>query len=132
VFVPPSTTILDIGCAKAGTGAPEGDRSQGIEIRSLHAVTPETETTTHYFWAYARNFRIEDAGVTDMLRKGAAATFDEDIAILEAQQSNMQRFPQGPTVWLPTDSGGVAVRRVLSELAKREAVSNPASAAAAT
>lgn len=126
VFVPPSTTILDIGCAKAGTGAPTGDRSQGIEIRSLHVVTPENENTTHYFWAYARNFRIDDTAVTEMLRAGAAATFDEDVAILEAQQANLERFPEEPPLWLSADSGGVAVRRVRRELADREsAVTTP-------
>ena len=35
---------LDVGCAKHGTGAPQGDRSQGISIWSSHLVTPETET----------------------------------------------------------------------------------------
>ena len=39
---------LDIGCADADTGAPEGDRSQGISMWSNHIITPETETTTHY------------------------------------------------------------------------------------
>jgi hypothetical protein len=33
---PPSTVFLDVGCAKAGTGAPEGDRSHGISIWSTH------------------------------------------------------------------------------------------------
>ena len=40
---PPSTVYLDVGCAKTGTGAPQGDRSQGISIWSSHLITPETE-----------------------------------------------------------------------------------------
>ena len=48
----------------------DGDRSQGIEIRSLHGITPETENTTHYFWGYARNFALDDAPTTEMLRNG--------------------------------------------------------------
>ena len=31
---PPGIVYLDVGCAKAGTGAPQGDRSQGISIWS--------------------------------------------------------------------------------------------------
>ncbi len=119
VFLPPSTTILDIGCAIAGTGAPAGDRSRGIEIRSLHAVTPETETTTHYFWAYARNFRIDEPDVTAMLRAGAEATFAEDVAILESQQANAERFVDGRFANLPADRAGVLVDRVRRELAAR-------------
>ncbi len=118
VFVPPTSTILDIGCAVAGSGAPAGDRSRGIEIRSLHAVTPETETTTHYFWAYARNFRIDEPAVTEMLRQGAASTFAEDVAILEAQQANLARFPGQRFVLTQADAAGALVNRVRGELAR--------------
>jgi phenylpropionate dioxygenase-like ring-hydroxylating dioxygenase large terminal subunit len=118
VFVPPSSTILDIGCAVAGSGAPAGNRSKGIEIRSLHAVTPETESTTHYFWAYARGFRVEDEALTELLRAGAMATFAEDLAILEAQQLNLARFPGAHMSALGPDEGGMLVRRIRSELAR--------------
>ena len=33
---PPGVVYLDVGCAKAGTGAPQGDRGQGISIWSTH------------------------------------------------------------------------------------------------
>ncbi|MFM9885862.1 MAG: Rieske 2Fe-2S domain-containing protein, partial [Burkholderiales bacterium] len=35
---PASVVYLDVGCARAGTGAPEGDRSQGISFWSTHLV----------------------------------------------------------------------------------------------
>ena len=57
---PPSTVYLDVGCAKTGTGAPEGDRSQGISIWSSHLITPETENSSHYMFSFARDFRIDD------------------------------------------------------------------------
>ena len=53
---PPSTVYLDVGCAKAGTGAPQGDRSQGISIWSSHLLTPETEHSSHYLFCFARDF----------------------------------------------------------------------------
>ena len=56
----PATVYLDVGCAKTGTGAPQGDRSQGISIWSTHLATPETETSTHYFFCFARNFKLGD------------------------------------------------------------------------
>ena len=42
-FMPPSIVIIDVGVAVAGTGAPEGDRSQGvtghvIDSNPAHAV----------------------------------------------------------------------------------------------
>ena len=115
-FVPPSNVILDIGCADAGSGAPQGDRSRGIEICSLHSVTPETETTCHYFWAYVRSFRIDDAKLTEMLASGARATFEEDVAILEAQQQNILETGATPRVHLVADAPGLQVTRILADL----------------
>jgi phenylpropionate dioxygenase-like ring-hydroxylating dioxygenase large terminal subunit len=57
----PSTLAFDVGCATAGTGAPEGDRTHGISIWSMHLITPETETSTHYNWGYVRNFALDDS-----------------------------------------------------------------------
>ena len=54
---PPGVVYLDVGCAKAGTGAPQGDRSQGISIWSSHLITPETEHTSHYMFGFSRDFK---------------------------------------------------------------------------
>ena len=58
-FEAPSTICIDVGVAKAGTGAPEGDRSQGVNGYVMNTITPETERTCHYFWAFMRNYRLE-------------------------------------------------------------------------
>jgi len=55
----PSTINIDVGVAKAGTGAREGDRSEGVNGYVMNTITPETERTSHYFWAFMRNYRIE-------------------------------------------------------------------------
>ena len=34
---------IDVGVAPAGTGAPEGDRSQGVNGFVLNTITPETD-----------------------------------------------------------------------------------------
>ncbi len=52
-YTPPSYIRLDVGATPTGTGAPEGRRVGGIQMRNLNAMTPETETTTHYFWGQA-------------------------------------------------------------------------------
>ena len=44
---------------------------------SNHTITPETETTCHYFWHHARNFNRSDASVTEFLRKAAGGAFFE-------------------------------------------------------
>ena len=67
---PPATVYLDVGCAKTGTGAPEGDRSQGISIWSSHLITPETENSSHYMFCFARDFALGDAEMSRLLLRG--------------------------------------------------------------
>ena len=43
-YMPPSYIRLDVGATPTGTGAPEGRRVGGIQMRNLNAMTPETET----------------------------------------------------------------------------------------
>ena len=50
-FEAPCTIAIDVGVAPTGTGAPEGDRSQGVNGFVLNTITPETDKTCHYFWA---------------------------------------------------------------------------------
>src|SRR5262245_14378787 len=85
---PPGIVYLDVGCAKTGTGAPEGDRSQGISIWSSHLITPETEHTSHYMFCFARDFAVGDAEMSRLLFEGSKATFMEDVEFLEAVQTN--------------------------------------------
>jgi phenylpropionate dioxygenase-like ring-hydroxylating dioxygenase large terminal subunit len=73
---PPGVVYLDVGCAKARTGAPQGDRSQGISIWSTHLLTPETEHTSHYMFCFSRDFALEDEGMSKLLYEGSRATFD--------------------------------------------------------
>jgi phenylpropionate dioxygenase-like ring-hydroxylating dioxygenase large terminal subunit len=116
----PSSCVFDIGCAVAGSGAVEGDRSKGIEIRSLHAITPETETTTHYFWGYARNFALEKPEVTELLRSGASATFSEDVEVLEHQQKALAAGVTARDVDINGDGAPLLARRMKAEILARE------------
>lgn len=125
VYTMPSSCVFDIGCAKTGTGAPQGDRSQGIEIRSMHAITPETEHTTHYFWGYARNFRLDDPAATELLKNGARATFQEDIDILEVQHARCREMPAAPMIDISGDAAPMQARRMLDELMLRESGRDP-------
>jgi vanillate O-demethylase monooxygenase subunit len=120
-FTPPAFVRLDVGAAKAGTGAPEGDRSQGITMRNLNAITPETATTTHYFWAQAHDFRIDDPTVTELLFRQVHTAFMEDLAVLKAQQANIDAFGEPPQVDFNQDAGGLQARRALQRILDAEA-----------
>ena len=119
-FTPPAFVRLDVGGALAGTGARQGDRSQGFSMRNLNAITPETEKTTHYFWAQAHDFKIDDPSVTELLFQQVHTAFLEDLAAIKAQQANMDRFAGTPQIDFNQDGGGIQARRIVDTLLAEE------------
>jgi len=120
-YQPPSHFAIDVGCAVAGSGATEGDRSQGVTMFSNHSITPETATTSHYFWHHARDFRLEDAALTERLAEGTRTAFGEDVVIIEAQQRRMDAArPDKPIIDINADAGVMQGRRLLDEMIAEE------------
>lgn len=123
-FEAPSTIIGDVGVAVTGTGAPDGDRSQGVNGAFLAAITPETETTCHYFWNFVRNFDRDNAELTTALNKGhvndGKGVYDQDHAVLEAQQRAIDSNPRLPFYNLNIDAGALWSRRLIDEMIARE------------
>ena len=120
-FEAPSTICIDVGVAKAGTGAPEGDRSQGVNGYVLNTITPETERTSHYFWAFARDYKLGDQRITTQLREGVSGVFFEDETMLNAQQRAIEANPGYDFYNLNIDAGGMWVRRLLDRMVAAEA-----------
>ena len=120
-FSLPANVMIDVGVARAGTGAPQGNRSQGVTGIVVNAMTPETETSTWYHWGMARNFQTGDRGLTFRIRDDQAAVFAEDMDILEAQQENIRRRPERHLLNLKIDAGGVHARRIMDRELQRQA-----------
>ncbi len=128
---PPGNMLLDVGMTSVG-GAPE----DGLSIPTAHLLTPETETSTHYFWGMARDFRKDDAHLsTELLRIGMEIFNNEDKPVIESQQAAMGTetdiFKLRP-VLLPTDGSAVRARRMLAELIAGEGEQQVSGAARAT
>jgi phenylpropionate dioxygenase-like ring-hydroxylating dioxygenase large terminal subunit len=119
-FEAPATIIIDVGVARAGTGAPQGDRSQGVSNRIVNTITPATRITAHYFWANARNYHLHDQQMTTLLREGVARVFAEDEAMVEAQQRAITENPGYDFYNLNIDSGGMWARRVIDAMIDAE------------
>jgi phenylpropionate dioxygenase-like ring-hydroxylating dioxygenase large terminal subunit len=117
---PPGMVYLDVGCAKVGTGAPQGDRSQGISIWSTHLLTPETEHSSHYMFCYSRDFRLDDAEMSKLLYEGSRATFLEDVDFLEAVQSNRTGGSLDGLIHLTADAAQLQARRMLGSMISAE------------
>ncbi|MGB0577358.1 MAG: Rieske 2Fe-2S domain-containing protein [Alphaproteobacteria bacterium] len=111
----PCLTQIRAGACDAGSCNPEqGEPDTGMHIRSLNAPTPETETSTFYFFGHARDFALGDEKVSADLFKMVSQTFDEDVKILEAQQKMLDAEPDRELVDINVDAPGIAARRMVA------------------
>lgn len=122
-FEAPAAVVLDVGVAPAGTGAPQGDRSQGVNARVCHFITPETERTSFFFWVVRRNYRLNDQRLTTETRERNAAIIAEDEAVLTAQQQAMEENPDAVFYNLNIDGGAMWSRRILDGMIASETTS---------
>ena len=120
-FSPPSLCAFDIGCALAGTGAEKGDRSQGVTLHTAHFMTPETETSCHYFWTVGRNYKIENAQITAAMDEEFTRIFREDLEIVVAQQLSLNRLPGRQTIDVNADAPVLQARQIMNKLIAGEA-----------
>jgi vanillate O-demethylase monooxygenase subunit len=127
-FEAPCTIAIDVGVAPAGTGAPQGDRSQGVNGLVLNTITPETETSCHYFWAFCRNYKLGEQRRTHELRAGVAEIFKQDEIILEAQQRAIDANPGREFYNLNIDAGAMWARRLTDQMVASEGRFEPADA----
>lgn len=128
-YTPPAMVEVDMGSCIAGSGAPQGDRSQGIELHAFNLVTPSTEKTSYYFWTHVRNFRLGEAEVSATVKAQFITAFTEDVMAIEAVQAGMDRFPDRRTVNISADGGGIRARRILQRLIDEDGAAASAQAA---
>jgi len=119
-FEAPCTIVLDVGVAPTGTGAPQGDRSKGVNGRVLNTITPETDRTCMYFWSLVRSYRLRDQTLTTFLREANGNIFLEDQVVVEAQQRAMDENPSLPLRNLNIDAGSLRARRIIDDMIASE------------
>jgi vanillate O-demethylase monooxygenase subunit len=114
----PSNLLLDVGVTEVG--APPAD---GPALPSAHLLTPETETSTHYFWMIGRNRRLDDIELGNAIHAGNERAFThEDEPMITRVAENMA----GADFWslrpaiLPGDAAALRARRVLADLLAAE------------
>ena len=107
-FEPPANLVLDVGVTPAGRPRPDG-----VEGCNTNAITPETERSTHYFWAQAHNFMVDDPKMTELVFEQVKTAFDQDVTAIEAQQRNIDLGPAAPRVDVNGDAGQIHAIRLL-------------------
>jgi len=114
----PASMLLEIGATPVGQ-----PREDGVILHQAHIITPETESTAHYFWATTRGGGApdpeRDAGTRALMEQAFGA---EDKPIIEASFANLdgQDFWKAQPVALGIDQGGTRARRLLEAMIRRE------------
>ena len=119
IYMPPGFNMTEVGFHAVGT-----DRNADhLMMRPIHIITPETDSSSHYIWGLARNFRLDDEALTEGIYEQTMHTFDEDRGLLELQEQRLQAegMPKIPQTAVKVDSGPVQGRRLLDAMIKREA-----------
>ena len=106
------------GAVDANTESLDNPNRDGFHMRGFHGVTPETNTTTHYFWTMATNLPPSGISNMELVYDQTALTFDEDKVVIEAQYNNLKRFGPSPQIDIHVDVGANRARRILSTLAQ--------------
>lgn len=116
----PSYTSFALNSRPAGA-----DPARGFKVCNMHAVTPETETSSHYFYRSVKDFG--DAKLTETFLSGVRAIFSQDRPLLEAQQrrvGSQDLFEQRP-ISFAGDMLQLKARRLVQDLGAAEAAARP-------
>jgi len=120
-WTPPAFLRMDAGSAPVGTGAPEGHRvPEAVQFRHTSIQTPETETTSHYWFCQARNFELDNEALTEQIYQNVVVAFEEDRAMIEAQQKIISQLPDRPMRPIGADAGLNQARWLIDRLIKAE------------
>lgn len=112
----PGINMTDVGVYPV-----EKTKDEAHMMHVMHLLTPETETSTHYFWTVARNFDLDDEVLTGKIQAAISATFDEDQVVLEIQQKQLETYGSAvPNVAIRLDEAAVRARRLLEQQVQRE------------
>jgi len=117
-WMPPSTMSLLTGICTPGA-VPES----GTGYHAIHMLTPETDSTTHYFFTAVR-FNVQTADealnreIQDKISTTRRFAFEEqDAPVIEAQQLMIDsaHIPVDPVI-LAIDVGPVRYKRILQKM----------------
>jgi len=115
-FRAPSFHVLHSGIT--GEGRP---REEGYLIKVLNGITPIDAHNAHYFYAFSRNFGVDQQWATDELVEGLKTVLQEDADALALQEIGLQTRPPGEfDVLIAQDAGVAKARKVMARLLAAE------------
>jgi hypothetical protein len=111
-----SHLLIWTGAVDVGTEPVTNPDRGGFHMRGFHGVTPETESSCHYFWTMATNPITEPEATKEKVIEQTILTFDEDKTVIEAQYANMLKFGNKPMIDIHVDVAPNRARRIIENL----------------
>jgi vanillate O-demethylase monooxygenase subunit len=120
-YTPPCLYTLHSRIAPVGvTPRADGSDPDAFHVEVVYAITPETEHSTHDFWAVARDFARDDQAVSVFLAEQNRTVVLQDVAALDVLETVLAAEPAGyQELSINIDTGGLAARRLLKRLAEQ-------------
>ncbi len=117
-FVLPATLLMDSGGCEQGASPNDPERS--VHLQSCQALTPESESSTHYFFQQAHPAHLGDAAMTEGLYQGVVRAFEEDRDMISAQYERVRERGEGAMQSLPMDAALLRFRQLIAKECARE------------
>lgn len=118
-YLVPGILLMDSGSEPVDLEKTPGARP--LRFKGCQALTPESLTTTHYFFMQAHGFALDDESVTLDVYQSIVAAFQEDRRMIEAQQAMITASTPREFIALRSDTALAHFRKVLDELLESEA-----------
>jgi phenylpropionate dioxygenase-like ring-hydroxylating dioxygenase large terminal subunit len=113
-FIAPGVVLQYTGAVGVEKKARQGgSRDGGFAIRNFHGITPETETTSFYFWSTSNGYRQDDPTATDELFRDVDQAFTEDKVVIELQQQRLSEFGESELIAIRSDRARLLMRRAI-------------------
>ncbi|MCQ9616114.1 aromatic ring-hydroxylating dioxygenase subunit alpha [Paenalcaligenes niemegkensis] len=120
-YYAPSIAIIDFGSADTGTGAPEGNRDDCIQIFACHFMTPVDQENSIDHWLHVKNFKADEE--TNLaLSASFREAFAEDKAILEAIEINENKYRGRKKIKIAIDAAPRRMRKMVEQMSAEESL----------
>jgi phenylpropionate dioxygenase-like ring-hydroxylating dioxygenase large terminal subunit len=114
-YFPPALYLLHSRVAPVGVLPPaDGPDNDAFHVEVVYALTPETEHSTHDFWAVARDFALDDEDVSKFLAENNRTVVLQDVDCLNELERILQTDGDAyQELSVNIDTGALAARRML-------------------
>jgi vanillate O-demethylase monooxygenase subunit len=116
----PGVFFMETLFAPAGSGAEKGNLEGVKQYRNCQFFTPETRSTTHFFWDYLHDYDLDNPQIAVSLNRSMVEGFLEDKFIIEGQQQVLDADPDFRMNGIVADAPLAHFRRTLARRIEEE------------